>query len=124
MDITAVERLVDTYCSAWSEPDPVCRRRTLDEIWAPDATYTDPRAHLIGAAALCAHISTILAGRPGAKIVRTSVLDCHHGLVRFAWRVVQADGSLLPEGLDLAEISDDGRILRIIGFFGPLAAKS
>ncbi len=67
------------------------------------------------------HIGNILAGRPGARIIRTSVLDFHHGLVRFGWRVVQADGTVLPEGLDVAEISDDMRILRIIGFFGPLA---
>jgi len=123
MDITTLERLIDTYCGAWSEADPVRRRRALDEIWAPGAIYTDPRAQLIGAEALCAHIGTVLAGRPGAKITRTSVLDCHHGLVRFAWRVMQADGSLLPEGLDVAEIADDMRILRIIGFFGPLAPR-
>jgi hypothetical protein len=123
MDITALERLIDTYCAAWSEAELDRRRQTLDEIWASNATYTDPRAHLIGAEALCAHIGTVLAGRPGARIIRTSVLDCHHGLLRFAWRVVQADGSLLPEGLDVAEISDDMRILRIIGFFGPLASN-
>jgi hypothetical protein len=35
--------------------------------------------------------------------------------------VVQADGTLLPEGLDIAEISDQMKLLCIIGFFGPLA---
>jgi hypothetical protein len=121
MDLAALERLIDTYCAAWSEPDPVRRQRTLDEIWAENATYTDPRAHLAGSKWLCAHIGAVLAGRPGARIIRTSILDCHHGLVRFAWRVVQTDGTLLPEGLDIAEISDQMKLLRIIGFFGPLA---
>ena len=121
MDLAALERLIDTYCAVWGEPDSVRRQRTLDEIWADNATYTDPRAHLTGSKALCAHIGNILAGRPGARIIRTSVLDCHHGLLRFAWRVVQADGTLLPEGLDIAEISDEMKLLRIIGFFGPLA---
>ncbi len=120
-DLSALERLIDTYCAAWSVADPSSRQRTLDEIWAENATYTDPRAHLTGSEALCVHIGNILAGRPGARIIRTSVLDFHHGLVRFGWRVVQADATLLPEGLDVAEISDDMRILRIIGFFGPLA---
>ena len=121
MDAAALEGLIDTYCAVWSEPDPGRRQRTLDEIWAENATYTDPRAHLTGSKALCAHIGNILAGRPGARIIRTSVLDFHHGLVRFAWQVVQADGTLLPEGLDIAEISNDMKLLRIIGFFGPLA---
>ena len=120
-DLAALERLIDTYCAVWSEPDPVRRQRTLDDIWAENATYTDPRTHLTGSKALVAHIGNILAGRPGARIIRTSVVDFHHGLARFAWRVVQADGTLLPEGIDIAEISDELKLLRIIGFFGPLA---
>ena len=42
--------------------------------------------------------------RPGARVLRTSGVDAHHHLARFAWHVVLADG----------------RIRRIIGFFGPL----
>jgi hypothetical protein len=44
-----------------------------------------------------------------------------HHLVRFAWRVVLADGAALPEGLDIAFVSADcARIERILGFVGPL----
>lgn len=119
----ALERLIDAYCGVWNEPDPAQRQRTLDGIWAENATYTDPRADLTGSRALVAHIGSVRAGRPGATIVRTSAVDFHHGVARFGWRVVQADGSLLPEGLDIAEISADMKLLRIIGFFGPLAAN-
>ncbi len=50
-------------------------------------------------------------------------MDAHHGVARFAWRVVQADGTALPKGLDVALLSADGtKIERIIGFFGPLGA--
>ncbi len=117
----SLEQLIDTYCAAWSEPDPAQRERILKPVWAEQATYTDPRADLAGLAELVAHIGRILAGRPGAKIIRTSAVDSHHGWARFAWRVVQADGTMLPEGIDLAEISGDGKIVRIVGFFGPLA---
>jgi hypothetical protein len=48
-------------------------------------------------------------------------VDSHHALVRFAWRVVQADGTMFAEGIDFAEISNKGKPLRIVGFFGPLA---
>jgi hypothetical protein len=30
---------------------------------------------------------------------------------------------MLPEGIDFAEVSSDGKLSRIVGFFGPLAAK-
>ena len=122
-DGDALELLIDTYCSAWNEPDPQKRADILAGVWAEDATYTDPRADTAGIAELSAHIAKIQAGRPGAKVVRTSAIDCHHDLVRFAWRVVQADGTLLPEGIDFAEVSQDGtKIRRIVGFFGPLGA--
>lgn len=123
MEVAALERLIDTYCSAWNEPDAGRRKTLLDAVWNAGATYTDPRAHAVGVEALAAHIGRILEGRPGAKVIRTSAIDEHHGLVRFAWRLVEADGNPLPEGIDFAEITPGGRIARIVGFFGPLAAK-
>lgn len=119
----SLARLIDTYCTAWNEPDPVHREQILKEVWAEGATYTDPRGHATGVAELVALIGQIRSGRPGAQVVRTSVVDSHRGLARFAWRVVQADGTALPEGIDFAEISDGGKLLRIVGFFGPLVAK-
>ncbi len=116
-------RLIDTYCAAWNEPDPVRREQILKGVWAEEATYTDPRGHATGVAELVALIGEIRSGRPGAKVIRTSEVDAHHGLARFAWRVVQADGTALPEGIDIAEISDGGKLLRIIGFFGPVVPK-
>lgn len=117
-----LERLIDTYCAAWSDPDPTRRREILSGVWADGATYTDPAMHAVGLNALLAHIDAVLAQRPGAKVVRTSRVDTHHDVARFAWRVVEADGTALPEGLDLAEFTADGRIGRIIGFFGPLTS--
>jgi hypothetical protein len=118
----ALERLIDTYCSAWNEPDASCRESILSPVWVPGATYTDPTVCAAGIDELLAHIAKVIARRPGAKVVRTSAIDAHHGLARFAWRIVRADGSMLPQGIDFAEISAAGRIQRIIGFFGPLAS--
>jgi hypothetical protein len=120
MDSSDLDQLIDTYCAAWSDPDPERRREILGGVWADGATYTDPTVHAAGLDAVLAHIATVVERRPGARVIRTSRIDAHHDLARFAWHVVQADGSTLPEGLDLAEISADGRIRRIIGFFGPL----
>lgn len=114
-------RLIDRYCAVWGEPDRERRAALLAEVWAPGATYTDPRVHATNAAELLAHIDKVRGSRAGAKVVRTSTLDVHHGMARFAWHVVLADGSTLPAGIDIAEFSADGqRITRIVGFFGPL----
>jgi hypothetical protein len=120
----SVEALIDRYCLAWSDPDPVRRAALLGEVWAPDATYTDPTVHARGAAELLEHIGRVVTRRPGARVVRTSNVDVHHGIARFAWQLVQADGSALPDGLDIAELTPDGtRLARIVGFFGPLLQR-
>lgn len=120
----SIEAIIDRYCEAWSDPDPAARAAALAGVWAKDARYTDPRADTRGAEALLAHIAGVLAQRPGARVVRTSAIQQHHGFVRFAWRVIEADGNRLPEGLDIAVIGDDGRITQIIGFFGPLPSDA
>lgn len=113
--------LIDRYCAVWSEPDAASRATMLDAVWAPGATYTDPTVHADGAKALLVHIAGVHERRPGAKVERTSAVDLHHGLARFAWHALGADGALLRDGIDVAFISRDGRhIERIIGFFGPL----
>ena len=118
MDVTA---LIDTYCQAWSAPDHEGRATLLRLVWADGATYTDPTAHVRGAEELLAHIANVLTLYPGAKIARTSEIDAHHGVARFAWRFVEANGNALPEGIDIAFIAADGsKIDRIIGFFGPV----
>ena len=119
----ALTELIDRYCAVWNEPSSSRRAELLAKVWAKDATYTDPRVHATTSAGLLAHIERVLAKRPGAKVVRTSAVDVHHGVARFSWHVVQADGTALPDGLDIAEFSSDGqRIRRIIGFFGLLQA--
>ncbi|WP_327512954.1 nuclear transport factor 2 family protein [Ensifer sp.] len=115
--------LIDTYCAAWSSEDAEQRRALLVPIWADGATYTDPTVHAAGVEELLAHIAGIQSKHPGARITRTSDVDVHHGIARFAWRFVMPDGTSFPEGLDIAFLDPaQTRITRIIGFFGPLAS--
>ena len=121
MDVAA---LIDRYCEVWSEPHVHTRAELLASVWAAHATYTDPSVHAANAEELLAHIAKVQARRPGARVVRTSNVDVHHNIARFAWHVVQADGTALPEGVDIAVIAAEGtRIERILGFFGPLARE-
>jgi hypothetical protein len=118
MDLTL---LIDRYCEVWNEPNAVHRAELLNSVWAENATYTDPTVHAANATELLAHIAKVQSGRPGAKIIRTSAVDLHHGVARFAWCMIRADGTAMPEGLDIAFLTlDETKIARIIGFFGPL----
>jgi len=119
-----LNRLIDRYCEAWRDMDAVERKTLIESLWSEDGTYTDPSVHARNATELLAHIEKVVSRRPGARVERISAIDMHHRVARFAWQLVQPDGTRLPEGLDVAWISQDGtRIERIVGFFGPLKEK-
>ena len=112
-----IDELIDTYCRAWSDPATEQRAELLQRVWAADAVYTDPSVEVQGRDALLAHISQIIAKRPGSMVKRTGAIDLHHGMARFAWRATTADGSVLVEGIDIAFISTDGTMIeKIVGF--------
>jgi hypothetical protein len=122
-NVMTTEETVDRYCAAWNEPDPERRRAILAEAWDPGARYTDPTVDLTGVDALVAHIGGVQKTYPGARITRLSAVDLHHDVLRFAWRMVLADGTALPEGIDFGALGPDGKLTRIAGFFGPVQNK-
>ncbi len=119
MSDSALEKLVDDYCAAWNAPDPATSHRLLAGVWAGHGAYTDPTVHVVGRGELVAHIFRVQARRPGSRIVLTSGIDAHHDVLRFSWKRIDPDRSVVVEGLDIAVI-EDGRIARMVGFFGPL----
>ncbi len=114
---------IDVYCQAWSDPDPAQRRAHLKQVWATGATYTDPTVSIEGEDGLLAHIGKMQQSRPGAQVLRSTVVDLHHQVARFGFKAVGADGTVLREGMDIAFLNDElTRIERIVGFFGKLTA--
>ena len=53
-----------------------------------------------------------------------SGIDVHHNVVRFLWRLVRADGSCGDISIDFGEVGPDGRLVRIVGFFGAAASAA
>jgi len=56
----------------------------------------------------------------GSQLSRSSEIDEHHRHFRFAWELVASDGSVAIAGLDVGELTENGRIARITGSFGDL----
>ena len=44
----------------------------------------------------------------------------HHARYRFAWALLDPDGSTAVTGLDIGILASDGRIGDVVGFFGEL----
>ncbi|WFU15556.1 nuclear transport factor 2 family protein [Bradyrhizobium sp. CB3481] len=119
MDKNAITKTVTQYMAAWNEPDDRTRRALLAQCWSDDGVYLDPNVSLAGRDALAAKIGEVMAGRPGARLEFMSGIDVHHNMVRFLWRLVRPDGTSGATSIDFGEIGPDGRLVRIVGFFGP-----
>lgn len=118
------QEIVEAYGAAWNEPDEAERRRLLERSWANDGVFVDPQSHAEGREALLGLIADFQRQLSGAQIVTTSGIDVHHNVVRFTWAVRGADGSTMMEGIDFGELAEDGRLRKIVGFWGPPPAAA
>jgi hypothetical protein len=119
--MTDTTTLIDTHLAAYAEPDADRRTELLGQVWAADGTLLDPPFDGTGIDAISALTDAVLAHYPGHAFRRTTAVDEHHTFARYGWDLVAPDGSVAVSGTDVAELGD-GRIVRIVGFFGDLAA--
>jgi hypothetical protein len=69
-------------------------------------------------------VDGVHAQYPNARFQRTSAVDSHHDAVRYRWRLVGQDGSVIVAGLDAGHLAADRRLQRLSGFFGEPAEEA
>jgi hypothetical protein len=116
--------VVDAYDRAWGEPDPTERRRLLERSLTEDAELISPQGRWAGRDAIAKWIDGFPERMPGATVKVTSGVDAHHGFTRYAWSIAGDDGSTIAEGIDVCQLADDGRLRRVVMFFGSIPSKS
>ena len=70
------------------------------------------------ACAVAAKIGELLASRPGARLEFMSGIDVHHNVVRVSGAWCARTGPA-RYSIDFARSGADGRLVKIVGFFGP-----
>jgi hypothetical protein len=108
------------YFAAWNEQDASERRELLQRSVSEEAELIDPTGRWRGVAGLSDRIASYHSAAPGTSVVPASGVDLHNGIERYAWKIVDAAGNEVMEGLDVAERDSDGRLHRIVMFHGPL----
>jgi hypothetical protein len=114
-------KVFDHLLAAWNESDPVRVREHLRSCLAADVVFVDPSTVVRGFDAFEANIHAFRKRWPGATCVRTSAIDSHHNVHRYHWRIEERARTLV-EGFDVVETDREGRVRRVLGFFGPLTA--
>ncbi|MGW3448154.1 nuclear transport factor 2 family protein [Streptomyces sp. NPDC001076] len=123
------------YFEAWNATEPEARGKAVAEAWAPEGGYTDPPpeggppADVAGYAQITAVIAAAHEQFPGFVFRPLGIVDGHHDTARFGWELVNeargtpsGGGSAPVAGFDVVTLSEDGRILRVLGFLDRVPA--
>lgn len=118
MNLPAIEGLVDRHLAAYCDPDATSRAAAVQEAWNPDGRLVDPPLEARGHQGIADQGATLLSHYPQHRFERTTAVEGHHGFVRYGWKLVDANGAAVLQGVDFAELDVDGKLLRVVGFFG------
>ncbi len=115
-----MDTVIESYHRAWNTSDGDERRRLLQASLGDDSELVEPRGRFIGRDAIFDRISGFSERFPGATVDLTTNVDEHNGIARYGWRIVDAEGNQVLEGIDVVERGADGRLGKVVMFFGAL----
>lgn len=113
----------DGYVAMWSATDETRLRDLAEQALTEDAEILYPSFAARGRHDVVTTAMRFHQDNPGIQFELISGVQCHHGWVRGAWRMVTADGSSIHDGQTIIELADDGRVRRAIGFLDPLPGR-
>lgn len=120
MTSIAVDEAVLAYAAIWTETDAVRARELVERSLTPDVEILGPGYRFTGHAAILAEAQRFLRERPGTRVVLASGIDGHHGTARFAIAMLRPDGTPLHTGEDIVFFAADGRIFKVLTYWGAL----
>jgi hypothetical protein len=110
-------KIVETYLAAWNEEDADARLKLVAEVFAADATYTDPLADVAGHDAISALIGAARGQFPGLVFSTGGPVDQHHDIARFTWNLGPAEAAeAVVVGFDVAKVNAEGKVVTVFGF--------
>jgi hypothetical protein len=79
------------------------RRRLLEASLTGDSELIEPRGTFAGRDAIRERIEGFAARFPGARVDVTTAVDEHNGVARYGWRIRDAGGAVLLDGIDVVD---------------------
>jgi hypothetical protein len=120
--MTDFQNLAERYIATWNETDATARRRAVDNLYAPDASYIDPMTVADGVEAIDATIGAVQRQFPGFVFRLAGPVDAHHDQARFTWELGPAGEDALVVGSDVAVRNEEGQLSLVLGFLDRVPA--
>lgn len=108
--------LAERYVDCWNTREAEARVGKLQQLFAPQVTYTDPLAMTAGLDELGTLITATQAQFPDFVFSLIGTEDAHHDLSRFTWGLGPAGAEPPVIGFDVVVTDEHGRIRAVAGF--------
>ena len=122
MEAASFFRPLAPYLDAFVEQDTARRLALLEQGLVPSAEICGPTRIFAGYAEISEKIEGFHKNWPNCRLVVASGIVCFSNAGHFAKAIVGADGSILASGYSVMELAADGRIQRVLAFWGPAPA--
>ncbi|MDQ6894947.1 MAG: SRPBCC domain-containing protein [Acidobacteriota bacterium] len=113
----AAER-IDEFLRAWGEPDAAMRRSLAESCLTPEISFRDAFSATDGLEEMLANLEAVQIFMPGMTLTRAGDVRQAHGTAIAGWTASAADGSPRGSGTNVFDLAPDGRIRRVVGFWG------
>ena len=117
---TSITSTIDSHLEAYAMADADRRNSLVAANWSVDGELFDPPLEGRGHAEISALADVVVTHYAGHSFRRTTAVDAHHGFARYGWDLVAPDGTVAVSGIDIVQFDEAGKLLRIVGFFGPM----
>jgi hypothetical protein len=119
MEASAFFLPLKPYLDAFVEHDSALRLDLLEQGLTANAEIWGPKRVFTGYAEISEKINGFHKNWPNCRLVLASGIVCFNNAGHFAKAIVGSDGSVLASGHSVVELAQDGRISRILAFWGP-----
>ena len=113
-----LSQAVDAFLAAWSEKDEARRRASLAAVATEDVTFADAFSCTAGIEDLVAHLAAAQVHMPGVVLSRTGDVRQCQGTAVVEWAAKGPEGTPRGQGTNVFDLAPDGRIARVVGFWG------
>lgn len=118
MDADAFLRPLRPYMAAFVERDPERRLALLAYALTPGACIGGPSRAYTGHAEISGKIDGFQRNWPGCRLVLAGGLLTFENAAHFPMAIVGPDGEVRAAGHSVAELAADGRVQRVLAFWG------
>ena len=107
-----------SYMTAFVERDPARRLAPLAESMSPTAEIHGPKRVFIGYAEISEKIAGFQSNWPECRLVLAADLITFKNACHFPMAIVGPEGGVGATGHSVVELAADGRIQRVLAFWG------